>query len=50
MDRLFQAAAEATEQAIFKALFFAEPFTGRDGHRRPSIREVLPEWRDVVRG
>ena len=49
MDRLFQAAAEATEQAIFKALFFAEPFVGRDGHRRPSIQEVLPEWRDIVR-
>ena len=46
---LFQAAAEATEQAIFKALFFAEPFVGRDGHRRPSIQEVLPEWRDIVR-
>lgn len=37
------------EQAIFKALFFAEPFVGRDGHRRPSIQEVLPEWRDIVR-
>lgn len=49
MDRLFQAAAEATEQAILKALFLAEPFAGRDGHRRPSIREVLPEWRDIVR-
>ena len=49
MDRLFQAAAEATEQAIFKALFFAEPFVGRDGHRRPSIQEVLPEWCDIVR-
>ena len=49
MDALFQAAAEATEQAIFKALFFAESFIGRDGHRRPSIREVLPEWRDIAR-
>ena len=49
MDRLFQAAAEATEQAIFKALFFAEPLVGRDGHRRSSIQEVLPEWRDIVR-
>lgn len=49
MDALFQAAAEATEQAVFKALFLAEPFVGRDGRRRPSIREVLPEWRDIAR-
>ena len=49
MDALFQAAAEATEQAVFKALFYAEPFVGRDGRRRPSIREVLPEWRDIAR-
>ncbi len=50
MDPLFQAAAEATEQAIFKALFLAEAFAGRDGHRRPSIREVLPEWAVLARG
>ena len=50
MDGLFMAAAEATEQAIFKALFFAEPFVGRDGHRRSSIQEVLPEWRSIVKG
>ncbi len=49
MDSLFQAAAEATEQAIFKALFLAEPVCGCDGHVRRTIRELLPEWRDIVR-
>ena len=48
MDSLFQAAAEATEQAIFKALFLAEPVSGRDGHIRHTIRELLPEWRDII--
>ena len=49
LDSLFQAAAEATEQAIFKALFLAEPVVGRDGHLRRTIWEVLPEWRDITR-
>lgn len=35
---LFQAAAEATEEAIINALFAAETMTGRDGH----VREALP--------
>nr|WP_305734117.1 P1 family peptidase [uncultured Bilophila sp.] len=48
LDVLFQAAAEATEQAVFKALFLAEPIVGREGRRRLSIREALPEWREIV--
>lgn len=48
LDVLFQAAAEATEQAVFKALFLAEPVVGREGRRRPSIREALPEWKEIV--
>lgn len=38
LDGLFQAAAEATEQAILHALFAATPVTGRDGHHRPALR------------
>lgn len=48
LDGLFQAAAEATEQAVLKALFLAEPIVGREGRRRPSIRETLPEWRAIA--
>lgn len=43
LDLLFQAAAEATEQAILHALFAATPVTGRDGHRRLTLREAAPE-------
>ncbi len=40
---LFQAAAEATEEAICNAVFAAETMTGRDGHERQAlpIQEVL---------
>lgn len=42
LDGLFQAAAEATEQAILHALFAATAVTGRDGHHRPTLRDVAP--------
>ena len=45
MDPLFEAAAEATEQAIVHALWQAETVTGRDGHVRQSIRTAVPQWR-----
>lgn len=45
LDPLFDAAAEATEQAIVNALFAAETVEGRDGHVRTSITERLPDWR-----
>ncbi|SAI10475.1 D-aminopeptidase [Bordetella ansorpii] len=45
IDPLFEAAAEASEQAIIAALWHAESVTGRDGHARRAIREVAPEWR-----
>ena len=38
MTNLFQAAAEATEEAILNALFSAEAMIGRDGH----VRHALP--------
>lgn len=41
LDPLFHAAADATEQAILHALWHAEPVTGRDGHRRRTLREAL---------
>jgi len=45
LDALFDAAAEATEQAIIHALWHAETVTGRDQHQRASIRDAAPDWR-----
>lgn len=42
LDLLFQATAEATEQAILHALFAAEGVRGRDGRQRHALRELLP--------
>jgi len=41
LDGLFQAAAQATEQAIVNALFAATAVTGRDGHQRFALRDLL---------
>lgn len=41
LDPLFRAAADSVEQAIVHALWHAEPVTGRDGHRRAALREML---------
>jgi D-aminopeptidase len=41
LDELFQAAADATAQAILNALWHAVPVTGRDGHRRESLLDVI---------
>lgn len=41
LDGLFEAVADTTEQAILRALWRAEPVTGRDGHRRQALRELL---------
>lgn len=40
LDGLFEAAVEATEQAILKSLWFAEAVAGREGHIRDSLRSV----------
>ncbi|SAL63310.1 aminopeptidase [Caballeronia terrestris] len=40
LDPLFQAAADSVEQAIVDALFSAVSVTGRDGHRRLSIKDI----------
>lgn len=41
IDRLFQAAAEATQEAVFDALAAAATTVGRHGHRRLGLAEVL---------
>ncbi|MDD0813670.1 P1 family peptidase [Curvibacter sp. HBC28] len=43
LDGFFQAAAEATEQAILHALWAAQPVSGRDGHHRHALTTVAPE-------
>lgn len=48
LDPFFQAAAEATEQAIIHALWAATPVRGRDGHMRSSIVELMPRWSDTL--
>lgn len=42
LDPLFQAAADSTEQAILHALWRAQTVTGRNGHVRRALRDVLP--------
>ncbi|RYF31528.1 MAG: S58 family peptidase [Comamonadaceae bacterium] len=41
LDALFQAVADATEQAILHALWHATAMAGRDGHHRPTLAERL---------
>jgi D-aminopeptidase len=36
-DQLLRGVGEATEEAVYNALFLAEPMTGRDGHHAPSL-------------
>lgn len=45
LDALFEAAAEATEQAIANALWAATTVHGMDGHSRRALTELLPDWR-----
>jgi D-aminopeptidase len=44
LDPLFQAVADSVEQAIVHALWHATPVTGRDGHHRRALAELLPAW------
>ncbi|MDR5739780.1 MULTISPECIES: P1 family peptidase [unclassified Caballeronia] len=41
IDPLFQSTADSIEQAILDALFSAKSVTGRDGHRRLSLKDAL---------
>ncbi|WP_457337542.1 P1 family peptidase [Rhizobacter sp. P5_C2] len=48
LDGVFQAAAEATEQAIVHALFAATTVTGRDGRTRHALTDVAPDWQALM--
>jgi D-aminopeptidase len=48
LDLLFQAAAEATEQAILHALFAATGVRGRDGRHRAALTEIAPDWAQLM--
>ena len=43
IDRLFRAAAEATEEAVVNSMCSAEAMHGRSGHFRPSLADWLRE-------
>jgi D-aminopeptidase len=50
LDSLFEAAAEAVEEAILNSLVAAEPMTGREGHRAEALpldrlRAVMARYR-----
>jgi D-aminopeptidase len=44
IDHAFRAAAEATQEAVLNATLAAPATTGRDGHHRPSLADVLTAW------
>jgi D-aminopeptidase len=50
MDPLFEAVAEATEQAILSALWHATTVRGRDDHERLALTQRVPHWRDLLQG
>ncbi len=41
IDSLFEAMADATQEAVLDALIAAGPMTGRDGHHRPGLLDAL---------
>ncbi|MEC5405086.1 P1 family peptidase [Paraburkholderia sp. MPAMCS5] len=43
MDPLFRGCADSVEQAIVDALWSADSVSGRDSHRRLSLRESVPD-------
>jgi D-aminopeptidase len=42
LEALFEAVADATEQAILSSLWYAESVVGRAGHHRSSLRSISP--------
>ena len=48
IDPLFQAAADATEQAIIHVLLQAQTVTGYRGHKRLAFTEAFPDWRNFL--
>jgi D-aminopeptidase len=41
IDLLFEAMADATQEAVLDSLVAAEPMTGRAGHHMPALRDTL---------
>jgi D-aminopeptidase len=51
IDRLYEAVAQATEEAVLNALVAAETMVGRDGHRSPALpTDALAELLVRARG
>ena len=48
LDPLFQAAADATEQAIVHVLLRSATVTGFLGHQRQAFAELFPDWRSLL--
>jgi D-aminopeptidase len=42
LNSAFRAVAEAVEEAVLSGLAHAEPVTGRDGRRLPTLRDLVP--------
>ena len=49
LDPLFRACADSVEQAILDALWSAASVTGRDGHRRLSLRDSVPDLAQLLK-
>ncbi|WP_027801518.1 DmpA family aminopeptidase [Paraburkholderia dilworthii] len=49
MDALFRACADSVEQAILDALWSAESVSGREGHRRLSLHESVPDLAHLLK-
>jgi D-aminopeptidase len=49
LEPLFEAAAEATEQAIVDALFAAGTVTGFAAHTRYALTDLAPDWAQLLR-
>jgi D-aminopeptidase len=49
LDPLFRACADSVEQAIVDALWSATSVTGRDGHRRLSLHDSVPELAQLLK-
>ncbi|MGH8781356.1 P1 family peptidase [Paraburkholderia sp.] len=48
LDPLFAACADSVEQAILDVLWSAVSVTGRDGHRRLSLRDSVPDLAQLL--
>lgn len=49
LDALFEAVAEATEQAIIHAMWYASTVTGRNGHQRLALSELPLDWDSLTK-